>query len=203
VLLTDRFFAGSDTLATSYALSMAIKKIGEMWGAPEVVFTGKQTIDGDTAQVGPGIARRLGLNQLTYVSGIGEVDLEAGTINVSRRAEGGVQKLSTRLPALITMLEGTSEIRRGRRADAVRAAEAEVTIWKAAGAGIEDLLKCGLRGSPTVVKQVFAPKGRANKVELIDTREKAAPELAAEMMAKIFGRLPGIEDDMLAHAAQY
>ncbi len=203
VLLTDRFFAGSDTLATSYALSMAIKKIGEMWGAPEVVFTGKQTIDGDTAQVGPGIARRLGLNQLTYVSGIGEVDLEAGTINVSRRAEGGVQKLSTRLPALITMLEGTSEIRRGRLADALRAAEAEVTIWNAAGAGIEDLLKCGLRGSPTVVKQVFAPKGRANKVELIDTREKAAPELAAEMMAKIFGRLPGIEDDMLAHAAQY
>ena len=203
VLLTDRFFAGSDTLATSYALSMAIKKIGEMWGAPEVVFTGKQTIDGDTAQVGPGIARRLGLNQLTYVSGIGEVDLEAGTINVSRRAEGGVQKLSTRLPALITMLEGTSEIRRGRLADALRAAGAEVTIWNAAGAGIEDLLKCGLRGSPTVVKQVFAPKGRANKVELIDTREKAAPELAAEMMAKIFGRLPGIEDDMLAHAAQY
>ena len=202
VLLTDRFFAGSDTLATSYALSMAIKKIGEMWGAPEVVFTGKQTIDGDTAQVGPGIARRLGLNQLTYVSGIGEVDLEAGTINVSRRAEGGVQELSTRLPALITMLEGTSEIRRGRLADALRAAEAEVTIWNAAGAGIEDLLKCGLRGSPTVVKQVFAPKGRANKVELIDTREKAAPELAAEMMAKIFGRLPGIEDDMLAHAAQ-
>lgn len=203
VLLTDRFFAGSDTLATSYALSMAIKKIGEMWDAPEVVFTGKQTIDGDTAQVGPGIARRLGLNQLTYVSGIGEVDLEAGTINVSRRAEGGVQELSTRLPALITMLEGTSEIRRGRLADALRAAEAEVTIWNAAGAGIEDLLKCGLRGSPTVVKQVFAPKGRAKKVELIDTREKAAPELAAEMMAKIFGRLPGIEDDMLAHAAQY
>ena len=203
VLLTDRFFAGSDTLATSYALSMAIKKIGETWGAPEVVFTGKQTIDGDTAQVGPGIARRLGLNQLTYVSGIGAVDLDGGSIEVSRRAEGGVQELSTKLPALITMLEGTNEIRRGRLADALRAAQAEVTIWNAAGAGIEDLLKCGLRGSPTVVKQVFAPKGRADKAELLDTREKAAPELAAEMMEKIFGRLPGIEDDLLAHAAQY
>jgi electron transfer flavoprotein beta subunit len=203
VLLTDRFFAGSDTLATSYALAMAIKKIGETWGAPEVVFTGKQTIDGDTAQVGPGIARRLGLNQLTYVSGIGAVDLEGGSIEVSRRAEGGVQELSTKLPALITMLEGTNEIRRGRLADALRAAQAEVTIWNAAGAGIEDLLKCGLRGSPTVVKQVFAPKGRADKAELLDTREKAAPELAAEMMEKIFGRLPGIEDDLLAHAAQY
>ena len=203
VLLTDRFFAGSDTLATSYALSMAIKKIGETWGAPEVVFTGKQTIDGDTAQVGPGIARRLGLNQLTYVSGIGEVDLDGGKIEVSRRAEGGVQELSTRMPALITMLEGVNEIRRGRLADALRAAQAEVTIWNAAGAGIEDLLKCGLRGSPTVVKQVFAPKGRADKAELLDTSEKAAPELAAEMMAKIFGRLPGIEDHLLAHAAQY
>ena len=172
-------------------------------GAPEVVFTGKQTIDGDTAQVGPGIARRLGLNQLTYVSGIGAVDLDGGSIEVSRRAEGGVQELSTKLPALITMLEGTNEIRRGRLADALRAAQAEVTIWNAAGAGIEDLLKCGLRGSPTVVKQVFAPKGRADKAELLDTREKAAPELAAEMMEKIFGRLPGIEDDLLAHAAQY
>ncbi len=67
VLLTDRFFAGSDTLATSFALAQAIRKIGETWGEPEIVFTGKQTIDGDTAQVGPGIARRLGLQQLTYV----------------------------------------------------------------------------------------------------------------------------------------
>ena len=122
VLLTDRFFAGSDTLATSYALSMAIQKIGETWGTPDVVFTGKQTIDGDTAQVGPGIARRLGLHQLTYVSAIGAVDLAARTIEVSRRAEGGVQELATRLPALITVLEGTSEIRRGRLADALRAA---------------------------------------------------------------------------------
>ena len=113
VLLTDRFFAGSDTLATSYALAQAVRKIGETWGTPEIVFTGKQTIDGDTAQVGPGIARRLGLNQLTYVAAINALDLEGGSIAVSRRAEGGVQELSTKLPALITMLEGTNEIRRG------------------------------------------------------------------------------------------
>ena len=72
MLLTDRFFAGSDTLATSYALAQAIRKIGETWGVPEIVFTGKQTIDGDTAQVGPGIARRLGLQQLTYVVAIND-----------------------------------------------------------------------------------------------------------------------------------
>ena len=203
VLLTDRFFAGSDTLATSYALSMAIQKIGETWGTPDVVFTGKQTIDGDTAQVGPGIARRLGLNQLTYVSAIGAVDLAARTIEVSRRAEGGVQELATQLPALITVLEGTSEIRRGRLADALRAARAEVAVWNAAQAGITEMTKCGLRGSPTVVKNVFAPKGRATKATLLDTREKTPGELAEAMMAQIFGTLPGIEDDLLAHAAQY
>src|SRR5208337_4467622 len=86
VLLTDRFFAGSDTLATSYALAQAVRKIGETWGLPDIVFTGKQTIDGDTAQVGPGIARRLGLNQLTYVAAISEVNIEAGTIIAERRA---------------------------------------------------------------------------------------------------------------------
>ncbi len=70
VLLTDRFFAGSDTLATSFALATAIKTVGERFGQPDIVFTGKQTIDGDTAQVGPGIACRLDLLQLTYVSRI-------------------------------------------------------------------------------------------------------------------------------------
>ena len=70
VLLTDRFFAGADTLATTYALAAAIRKIGATFGAPDIVFTGKQTIDGDTAQVGPGVAKRLGLLQLTYVAQI-------------------------------------------------------------------------------------------------------------------------------------
>ena len=73
VLLTDRFFAGSDTLATSFALAGALAKIEQEFGKPLMIFTGKQTIDGDTAQVGPGIAKRLGLNQLTYVARI--VDL--------------------------------------------------------------------------------------------------------------------------------
>src|SRR5208337_5463830 len=86
VLLTDRFFAGADTLATTYALATAIRKIGSTWGPPDLVFTGKQTIDGDTAQVGPGIAKRLGLLQLTYVAAISEVNIEAGTIIAERRA---------------------------------------------------------------------------------------------------------------------
>ncbi len=113
VLLTDRSFAGSDTLATTFALAQALAKIGESWGPPSIVFCGKQTIDGDTAQVGPGIASRLDLNQLTYVARITDLDIAAGTIEVERRAEGGTQVLSSRLPALVTMLEGSNEMRRG------------------------------------------------------------------------------------------
>ncbi|MGY4298615.1 electron transfer flavoprotein alpha/beta subunit [Bradyrhizobium sp. i1.4.4] len=77
VLLTDRSFAGSDTLATSYALACAIRNIGREYAPPDVIFTGKQTIDGDTAQVGPGIAKRLGVQQLTYVSTIKAFELQS------------------------------------------------------------------------------------------------------------------------------
>lgn len=124
MLLTDRFFAGADTLATTYALATAIRKISTEFGAPDLVFTGKQTIDGDTAQVGPGIAKRLGLLQLTYVARISALDLQARTIDAERRSEGGVQILRTRLPCLVTMLEATNQIRRGAMADALRAARA-------------------------------------------------------------------------------
>ena len=203
VLLTDRFFAGSDTLATSFALSQAILKIGETWGAPSLVFTGKQTIDGDTAQVGPGIARRLGLNQLTYVESIGAVDPEAGTIVADRRAEGGLQQLSTRLPALITMLEGTCEIRRGSLPDALRAARAAVTVWTAEAAGITDMARCGLRGSPTVVKQVFAPKPREVKAEQVAAATANYAGLADAAIERILGLQPALEADLLRMAAAY
>ncbi len=196
VLLTDRFFAGSDTLATSYALAAAIQKIGETWGVPDVVFTGKQTIDGDTAQVGPGIAKRLDLRQLTYVSRISGIDQEQGEITVERRAEGGVQVLKTALPVLITMLEGTNEIRRGSLADALKAARADVVTWNAAAAGITDLVKCGLRGSPTVVKKVFAPTARAEKAQLVATQDRNATQMADALIGAILERQPGLEADL-------
>ncbi len=178
VLLTDRFFAGADTLATTYALATAIRKIGEVYGAPDIVFTGKQTIDGDTAQVGPGIAKRIGLLQLTYVSKIVSVDPESRAIEVERRSEGGVQVLRSRLPCLVTMLEGTNEIRRGSLNDALTAARATLVKWSAQDAGVEDISKCGLRGSPTIVKKVFAPTARAKKADLIDFGSQApAPGL--------------------------
>ena len=195
VLLTDRAFAGSDTLATSYALAHAIGKIGETFGAPDIVFTGKQTIDGDTAQVGPGIAKRLNLHQLTYVAAIRELDLDAGKITVERRAEGGVQVLTTKLPCLITMLEGTNEIRRGSIDVALAAVRAEIVTWNAASAGITELAKCGLKGSPTVVKKVFAPAPRSEKVFQIDPAG-GSHALASAAIDEIFKRLPMLEQEL-------
>ena len=196
VLLTDRIFAGSDTLATSYALSEAIRKIGESFGPVDIVFTGKQTIDGDTAQVGPGIAKRLDLHQLTYVAAVQELDLKAGSIAVERRAEGGVQVLSTKLPCLITMLEGTNEIRRGSIEVALNAARAEIVTWSAAAAGIGNTAKCGLKGSPTVVKRVFAPKPRSGKAFQIDLSGLGPDAIAESAMAEIFKRLPSLEKEL-------
>ncbi|MEW6123010.1 MAG: electron transfer flavoprotein subunit beta/FixA family protein [Pseudomonadota bacterium] len=203
VLLTDRFFAGSDTLATSFALASAIAKVAQTFGAPDIVFTGKQTIDGDTAQVGPGIAKRLDLLQLTYVSRIAELDLAGRSITVERRAEGGVQVLRTRLPCLVTMLEATNEMRRGSMADALRAARAEVVTWSAADAGIEDLTKCGLRGSPTVVKRVFAPAARAETAQMVPPVERDAAASADALIDALFTRAPGLEADLARLAAGY
>ena len=200
VLLTDRFFAGSDTLATSYALAQAIRKIGDAWGAPDIVFAGKQTIDGDTAQVGPGVARRLGLNQLTYITKVARVDADKRTIELERRAEGGAQVLSSALPCLITMLEGSAEIRRGSFADALRAARAEIVTWSAADAGITDLLKCGLRGSPTVVKRVFAPTPRAEKAKQIAVKPKAR-ETADALIEALFEAKPAMAAELEQLAA--
>jgi len=200
VLLTDRFFAGSDTLATSYALAQAIRRIGEIWGAPDIVFAGKQTIDGDTAQVGPGLARRLELNQLTYISKISRVDAAARLIELERRAEGGTQSLSSALPCLVTMLEGSADIRRGTFADALRAARADIVIWSAARAGIEDMQKCGLRGSPTVVKRVFAPAPRAEKAKEIEAKPRAR-ETADALIDALFEAKPAMAADLERLAA--
>ncbi|MCR6733440.1 MAG: electron transfer flavoprotein subunit beta/FixA family protein [Afipia sp.] len=197
VLLTDRFFAGADTLATTYALATAIRKISETYGTADIIFTGKQTIDGDTAQVGPGIAKRLGLLQLTYVAKIGALDLEGRTIEAERRSEGGVQLLRTKLPCLISMLEATNEIRRGAMVDALRAARSEVVKWSAQDAGVEDISKCGLRGSPTIVKRVFAPPPRAEKAFMIDIGNRPPAEA---LIDDIFKRQPKLEAELAALA---
>lgn len=202
VLLTDRFFAGSDTLATTYALAQAIRKIEENFGPQDILFAGKQTIDGDTAQVGPGVAKRLGLLQLTYVSRIAECNPDKRELVVERRSEGGVQVLRTAMPCLVTMLEGANEVRRGAIEDSLRAARAEIVTWSAKDAGIEDLTKCGLKGSPTIVKKVFAPSPRSERAAFVEPA-KTASDSAEALIEAIFSRQPSLEADMTKLASGF
>jgi len=195
ILITDRVFAGSDTLATSYALSSAIRTIGRDRPV-DMVFCGKQTIDGDTAQVGPGVARRLGLQQLTYVSKIDAVDPGTREIVVHRRAEGGVQVMRTKLPCLVTMMEGANTIRFAGMDDMFRAARYDVIEWDHKAAGIDDIARCGLKGSPTVVRKVFAPQPRANKAEIVETAGRSARDVADALLQTLFARHPELEEEI-------
>jgi len=199
VLLTDRKFAGSDTLATSYALSSAIRKLGEEEPV-DMVFCGKQTVDGDTAQVGPGIATRLGLQQLTYIAGVEDLDLGRREITVHRRSEGGVQVLRTKLPVMITMLEGTNAIRFGTMDDLFRAARTEIKVWSKDDC-VEDETKVGLKGSPTVVSKVFVPKPRAEKAKLVEADGGEPAAVAAAAVETIFAAQPKLAAGLLARAA--
>lgn len=200
VLVTDRAFAGADTLATSYALASAIRTISKEQ-AVDLVFTGKQTIDGDTAQVGPGIACRLGLQLLTYVSRIVDLDLPARTLTVERRAEGGVQVLRTALPSLITMLENTNEMRFASMDNMVRGARFDVRKWNKDAAGIEDPAKIGLKGSPTVVSKVFGPKPRETKADVVALEGTTTPRDAAiNLVQKLFTQHPALEEELAARA---
>ncbi|ACC76625.1 MULTISPECIES: electron transfer flavoprotein subunit beta/FixA family protein [Paraburkholderia] len=196
VLVTDRAFAGADTLATSYALAAAIRQIATEQ-AVDIVFTGKQTIDGDTAQVGPGIAKRLGAQLLTYVSRIVEIDVDARTIVVERRAEGGVQVLKTALPCLVTMLENTNELRFATLPAMIHAAGFPVRKWNREQAGIEDASKIGLKGSPTVVSKVFGPTSRAETAEMLELGASSLRDVSLKLMHKIFTRHPTLEADVL------
>jgi electron transfer flavoprotein beta subunit len=199
ILVTDRAFAGADTLATSYALASAIRSI-EREQAVDVVFTGKQTIDGDTAQVGPGIAKRLHVQLLTYVSSIVELDLAGRWIVVERRAEGGVQVLRTRLPCLITMLENTNELRFATMPDMIRAARFPVRKWNKDDAGIEDVSRIGLKGSPTVVSKVFGPTPRAEKAEQVPTDRATPRDMALNLLQMLFTKHPLLEAELLDKA---
>jgi electron transfer flavoprotein beta subunit len=200
ILVTDRAFAGADTLATSYALASAIAQIDHTH-AVDMVFAGKQTIDGDTAQVGPGIAKRMNLQLLTYVARIDALDLLNRTIQVQRRAEGGVEVLSTHLPCLITMLEGTNDMRFATMENMFRAARYRIQLWDKTAAGIEDLSKIGLKGSPTVVSKVFAPQARTQRAEIIQTEGDEPRDLTLTLVAKLFTTHPKLGETIIRRAA--
>jgi electron transfer flavoprotein beta subunit len=198
ILVTDKVFAGADTLATSYTLAAALRRLNETEPI-DIVFAGKQTIDGDTAQVGPGLAVRLGFQLLSYVASVDQINPETGEIIVQRRAEGGMQVLSSRLPCVITVLEGTNEMRFATMPDMFRAARFEVKQWNRDAAGIEDVKQVGLKGSPTVVNKVYAPPPKAVQARFIagDTPAQQADAL----VEKLFADYPKLATDLVTHLA--
>ena len=201
ILITDRAFAGADTLATSFALASAIRQIQKNMPV-DMVFTGKQTIDGDTAQVGPGVAKRLDMQLLTYVSKIVAVKPEDKEIVVERRAEGGVQLLKTSLPCLVTVLEGGNQMRFANMPNMFRAARHPLKRWdkEAAGIDIEDVARIGLKGSPTVVSKVFAPTPKSERAEMITVESGDPKDLAVTVLAKMFTRFPVVEKEVAKRA---
>jgi electron transfer flavoprotein beta subunit len=163
ILVSDRMFGGADTLATSYVLTEAIRRIERENGRIDLVICGKQTIDGDTAQVGPGLATRLGFAQLTLVDQIINFSPEGRTITVRRKLEGRKEVVQTQLPALLTMVREGNKPRYPTVPARLGAEEAEVQVWN------NDLLKLapeliGLRGSATNVKRIFAPERKMGEI---------------------------------------
>ena len=169
VLVTDRALAGADTLATSYVLAQTIRKIGHV----DLVIGGRQAIDGDTAQVGPQVAQKLDIDQVTYVEQVEELDEKS--VTVTRRIDGGVERVKAPLPVLLTVTGSAAPCRprnaklmmKYKRALAPAEQKADmpyaeeyarkpyltITQWGAADIDA-DIAQCGLAGSPTKVKTV-------------------------------------------------
>jgi electron transfer flavoprotein beta subunit len=188
VLLSDRAFAGADTLATSYTLAQAIAFIGKIESV-DLVICGKQAIDGDTAQTGPGVATRLGFRQFTCVSKIIGVDLKNRTIRVQREVEGGREIIEGKLPALLTAELELAAPRYATLPDLVRSLRYPVGTWSARQiAGLPE--KLGLKGSPTSVKEIFTPPQRQggpvfeNTEDFLDALFKNEPSLVDELLTR-------------------
>lgn len=181
VLLSSAAFAGSDTWVTAYTLAQAIRRLG----AFDLILCGKQAIDGDTGQVGPGIAAQLGLPQLTYVSRLREVDPAAGILRAERLLEEGCEVAETRLPALLTVLKDINKPRDPSPRLLRRARRAEIPVWTEADLPEVQARFLGLEGSPTKVVQVFSPPKREGGVRWIvgESPQAQAAALVAQLIA--------------------
>jgi electron transfer flavoprotein beta subunit len=198
-LLTDRAFAGADTLATSYALAAAIRKIKDF----DLIICGRQAIDGDTAQVGPQVAEKLGLPQITYAEEILKVD--NGRLTVKRRLERGVEIVEGRMPMVITV-NGSAPACRPRNAKLIQKykhAKTGTEIREANAATIKlfdlrpylnlqewgvadvdaDITLCGLSGSPTKVKKIENVVFLAKESKTFEPSDTAIEELMKELIA--------------------
>jgi electron transfer flavoprotein beta subunit len=153
ILLSDREFAGADTLATSYTLSRAIRKIG----AFDLILCGKQAVDGDTAQVGPGIAAQLDIPQVIFVKSIRE--LTPQKIVAERMTEDGFEVVEAPLPCLVSVVKGINEPRMPSLRGVMTSKKAQIPVWTVKDVEV-DPSRIGLKGSPTYVHKIFTPPPR-------------------------------------------
>jgi electron transfer flavoprotein beta subunit len=162
VLLSDRAFAGSDTWATSYALAKGIAHLEEK---PDLILFGKQAIDGDTAQVGPGVAEFLNLPIITYVR---KVEIAGPLANVERVFEDGYERMEAELPLVLTVLKEMNVPRMASLRGRMKAKKAEIKKWTAAEIGA-DPDNTGLAGSPTKVVKIFSPPKKTGGIKIEGT----------------------------------
>ena len=172
VLVCGREFGGADTWATGYTLALAIRKLGPV----DLLLFGKQATDGDTAQVGPGVAYHLGLPVLTYAKSVEPAGDKA--LKVVRTTEDGHGEWEVDLPCALTVVKEAGELRIGSLKSKMAAKKAQIPVWGVAELEPDpDLI--GLKGSPTRVTKVFAPPVKTNRVRLEGTPAEQAEKLVA------------------------
>ncbi len=169
-LISDRAFAGSDTLATSYTLAKSIQKIGNY----SIILCGKQASDGDTAQVGPGISTHLDIPQVTYVKKIEEI--KNNFARVERMTEEGFEILETPLPCLFTVVKEINEPRLPSLKGIMRSKSAKIQTLSAQQLDVE-IDRLGLKGSPTQVVKIFSPERRKGGEIFSCSHEEAVEKL--------------------------
>ena len=171
ILLTDAAFRGSDTLATSYALAAAVKKLGDV----DLVLCGKQAIDGDTGQVGPGLAERLGVPQVTFAIGL---EIANDKLRARRVLDDMYEVIEVKLPAVVTVVKQINEPRFPSMRNVLKAKKAEIIKWTAADLAA-DPTQTGFDGSPTQVIRVWPPEKRAGGQMLEGEPDEVVDKLAA------------------------
>ncbi len=185
ILISDRKFAAADTLATSYVLARAIEAI-QAEERVDLLLFGKQAIDGDTAQVGPGVATRLGVPLISYAIAVESFDPVARTAVIHRRTERGIEVLQTPLPALLTVEKEIASESRAPLANLIRAARYQPELWTATEPVAFDAARIGLKGSPTIVGKAYtpSPKKAGAVIKLADKGLHETVRLALDEIGK-------------------
>lgn len=176
ILLSDRAFAGADTWATSNTIASAIRKIKDF----DIIFAGRQAIDGDTAQVGPQIAERIGISQVTYVQ---DVQVEGDEITVQRQLENGYEVIKVQKPVLLTAIKELNNPRYMSIKGIYEAYKKDVTVWSLNDLDVEKH-EVGLDASPTKVFRSFTPEPKGKGVMLKGSTKEMAEKLVVNLKKK-------------------